>query len=395
MTTSPKTALMKRTGAPSAPDTPPARGTAMGGRGAAVRLDGVSKRYGDMTAVDGVSLDIEGGQFITLLGASGSGKTTLLRVIAGFLEATSGRIVMDGQDIGRVPVQRRHIGMVFQNYALFPHMSVARNVAFPLAMKKVPRRERAALVAEALAAVHLGGYEARIPGELSGGQQQRVAVARAIVARPRLLLMDEPLGALDRRLRESLQIEMVRLSRELGLTVINVTHDQEEALTMSDRIALLADGKLAQWGTPQELYDNPASEVVARFLGESNLFRGPVRGTGDDAQLDVSAGRVLVAPRADGSWPKAGETAVVIVRPSHARLVSRDATSAIDPASSWVTGRVVAAVFAGESSKVIVESADGAELVVRLPRNAKSAFGPGDDVAVIWNGADAVTLAAR
>jgi putative spermidine/putrescine transport system ATP-binding protein len=273
-------------------------------------------------------------------------------------------------------------------------MTVAKNVAFPLAMNKVPRGQRAALVADALEAVHLGGYGNRMPSELSGGQQQRVAVARAVVARPRLLLMDEPLGALDRRLRESLQIEMLRLSRELGLTVINVTHDQEEALTMSDRIALLADGSLAQWGSPQELYDRPASEVVARFLGESNLFRGPVtRDENGAGHLDLPYGRVLVPPRAGGGIPEAGEPAVLIVRPSKVRLLEPAGVAALDDTSSWVTGRVVATIFAGESSKVIVESEGGAELVARLAGSARADFGEGDEVALTWAGTAAVTLA--
>jgi putative spermidine/putrescine transport system ATP-binding protein len=271
---------------------------------------------------------------------------------------------------------------------------VAKNVAFPLAMNKVPRGQRAALVDEALDAVHLGGYGKRMPSELSGGQQQRIAVARAIVSRPRLLLMDEPLGALDRRLRESLQIEMLRLSRELGLTVINVTHDQEEALTMSDRIALLTDGQLAQWGAPQDLYDRPDSEIVARFLGESNLFRAPVRTQpGGAAELDLAHGRVLVQPREGSGAPVSGDTAVVIVRPSHVRLVEPGQIPALDPGHCWVSGKVVATIFAGESRKVIVESAAGEELVARQSGTAR-VFDPGEEVALTWDSTSSVTLAA-
>jgi putative spermidine/putrescine transport system ATP-binding protein len=366
----------------------------LAGAGASVELNGICKTYGDVTAVDDVSLHVDAGQFVTLLGASGSGKTTLLRIIAGFLAATSGQVVIDGQDISRVPVHKRKIGMVFQNYALFPHMNVAKNVAFPLAMNKVPRGQRAALVDEALEAVHLAGYGKRMPSELSGGQQQRIAVARAIVSRPRLLLMDEPLGALDRRLRESLQIEMLRLSRELGLTVINVTHDQEEALTMSDRIALLTDGQLAQWGAPQDLYDRPDSEIVARFLGESNLFRAPVRTQPSGAaELDLAHGRVLVQPREGSGLPVSGDTAVVIVRPSHVQLVEPGQIPALDPGHCWVSGKVVATIFAGESRKVIVESAAGEELVARQSGSAR-VFDPGEEVALTWAAAASVTLAA-
>ncbi|RZI89517.1 MAG: ATP-binding cassette domain-containing protein, partial [Microbacterium sp.] len=241
-------------------------------------------------------IDIQPGQFVTLLGASGSGKTTLLRMIAGFLEPTAGRIDLDGVDITSVPVHKRNIGMVFQSYALFPHMSVAKNVAFPLEMHKVRKADRARLVDEALAAVKLSGFGDRMPSQLSGGQQQRVALARAIVMRPRLLLMDEPLGALDRRLREAMQIEILRLSRELGLTVINVTHDQEEAFTMSDRIALLSDGKLVQYDAPEALYQSPVSEAAAEFLGESNRFSGILNIDGDRAWVDVGECRVSSRP---------------------------------------------------------------------------------------------------
>ncbi len=214
--------------------------------GATLELRDVNKSYGGVSAVESVSLDIPSGAFVTLLGASGSGKTTLLRIIAGFETATAGSILLDGEDISRVPVHRRNIGMVFQNYALFPHMNVEKNVEFPLARRGVARADRRRLIGEALEAVELTGFEKRRPTQLSGGQQQRVALARAIVSRPRLLLMDEPLGALDRRLREALQVKIRSLSHDLGLTVINVTHDQEEALSMSDRIALLAKGGLQQ-----------------------------------------------------------------------------------------------------------------------------------------------------
>ncbi|MEU8195399.1 ABC transporter ATP-binding protein [Microbispora amethystogenes] len=349
-----------------------------GSPGARVELAGIVKVYGETRAVDDVSLTVEPGQFLTLLGASGSGKTTLLRIIAGFVDADEGRIVVNGRDISQVPVHQRGIGMVFQNYALFPHLSVAANVGFPLEMRGVRRRDRGAMVERALEAVHLGGYGRRSPKELSGGQQQRVALARAIVARPPLLLMDEPLGALDRRLREAMQIEIRRLSRELGLTVINVTHDQEEALTMSDRIALLAGGRLVQHGTPEELYGLPESEVAARFLGESNLFRGRVRREGADSVLALPYGRVLVP----GDTPGERE-AVVVVRPSAIRI--RPAGAEPSASVSRMPGVVSADIYAGDSRKVLVAGADGAELVVRCESGAPLPCSVGDEVVLEWD----------
>jgi putative spermidine/putrescine transport system ATP-binding protein len=358
-------------------------------RGARVQLNDISMRYGDVPAVDGVSIDILPGQFVTLLGASGSGKTTLLRIIAGFLQASSGQVVLDNREVSRVPVHKRRIGMVFQNYALFPHMSVARNVGFPLAMERVPRRDRAGLVAEALEKVHLSAYGARMPSELSGGQQQRVALARAIVGKPRLLLMDEPLGALDRRLRESLQLEMVRLSRELGLTVVNVTHDQEEALTMSDRIALLVGGRLVQYGAPRELYQEPATEAVARFLGESDIFTGRVSTREGLPKLDGLHGRVLIGLPRTGGPPVEGDRVSVVVRPGDVRLAEDGATIPDD--HSWVPARVLSTIYAGESTKLVAAHPDGTELLVRLPAGHPDVT-PGSDVLLTWPAAAGVTL---
>lgn len=398
----------------AAPDTvrPPAPG-------AGLRLENIVKRYGDTTAVADVSLDIEPGQFVTLLGASGSGKTTLLRIVAGFVEASGGRVVLDGENVSEVPVHKRRIGMVFQNYALFPHMSVAKNIGFPLEMQGVPRKERPALVEEALDAVRLGGYGRRTPRELSGGQQQRVALARAIVSKPRLLLMDEPLGALDRRLREAMQLEIRKLSRELGLTVVNVTHDQEEALTMSDRIALLADGRLVQYGTPDDLYVRPNSEIAARFLGESNLFTGEVRAEGGQRVLDLPYGRVVVPGHGEnaagttgsgtagagaaatgdggsgaGASPHGGvadgAVVTVVVRPSAVRISTGGPS---DPArGSYMPGVVNAVVYAGESHKIVVDGADGTELTARCDGAEPAPCRTGDEVVVEWDSDAAVAL---
>jgi putative spermidine/putrescine transport system ATP-binding protein len=239
--------------------------------GKTVSLQGIVKSYGPMRVLHDVSLEIAAGEFCTLLGASGSGKTTLLKIVAGFEPFDAGRLAVDDRDIGGVPVSKRNIGMVFQNYALFPHMSVRRNVAFGLEMRRLSQEEIQHRVDEALALVDLGAYGDRLPRQLSGGQQQRVALARALVIRPDILLMDEPLGALDKNLRQSIQLQLKALHRRIGVTVIYVTHDQEEALHLSDRIVVMDDGRVVQNGTPQELYFRPANRFVAGFLGECNF----------------------------------------------------------------------------------------------------------------------------
>ena len=265
------------------------------GRGASVSLTDLEKSYDRVAAVAGVSLDIRSGEFLTLLGPSGSGKTTTLMMIAGFEMPTAGDIAIDGKSVVAMPPYRRNIGMVFQNYALFPHLTVAENIGFPLKQRGVAKAERAKLVGEALELVHLPGYGERYPRQLSGGQQQRVALARAIVFKPRLLLMDEPLGALDKQLRENLQLEMRRLHADLGITFIYVTHDQEEALTMSDRIAVMNEGLVAQVGRPEDLYDRPSSRFVAAFIGESNFLPAIVRGIEDDVVVAECDGAIIRA----------------------------------------------------------------------------------------------------
>lgn len=240
-------------------------------RGAEIRLDGVSKHYPKSIALDDVSLDIRAGEFMTFLGPSGSGKTTTLNLIAGFTELTTGSVTIDGNQMDKVPVHKRELGIVFQHYALFPHLSVLDNVTFPLSQRRVPKSKARELALAALETAGLAGYEDRYPKELSGGQQQRVALARALVFEPRVLLLDEPLGALDKKLREQLQLELRRVHREVGRTFVFVTHDQEEALTLSDRIAVFNAGRIEQVGTSRELYERPASRFVAEFIGESTV----------------------------------------------------------------------------------------------------------------------------
>jgi spermidine/putrescine ABC transporter ATP-binding subunit len=282
-------------------------------RGARLEVRGLSKSFAGARVVDDVSFAIDGGGFLTLLGPSGSGKTTTLRMIAGFEEPSEGRILVGGEDIGDRAPQRRNIGVVFQQYALFPHLTVFQNVAYPLEMRRLARREIAARVARTLELVRLTGLERRYPKQLSGGQQQRVALARAIVFEPPLLLMDEPLGALDKRLRELMQVEVRHLQRQLGITTVSVTHDQVEALLMSDIIAVLDGGRLQQIGPPLEVYRRPANQFVSDFIGESNLLAGTVAGS-DKVFTSKGGLRVRLAP----GEPQGAVH--LVVRPEYIRL---------------------------------------------------------------------------
>ena len=257
---------------------------------AAVRLESVVKRYGDVVAVDGIDLEVRDGEFFSMLGPSGSGKTTTLRMIAGFETPTTGRVLLHGADVTKVPPFDRDVNTVFQDYALFPHMTVGDNVAYGLMVRKVPKAERVTRVTEALRMVRLPGYEARKPAQLSGGQRQRVALARSLVNRPRVLLLDEPLGALDLKLREEMQIELKAIQQQVGITFIYVTHDQEEALTMSDRLAVFNEGRIEQIGAPADVYERPATRFVAGFVGTSNLLTGAV------AEAIVGRGRDVHRP---------------------------------------------------------------------------------------------------
>jgi putative spermidine/putrescine transport system ATP-binding protein len=318
-----------------------------GAGSASLRLEEVSRRFGEVVALDRVSLEVARGELLTILGPSGSGKTTLLKVVAGFEAPDGGRVIADGREITGVPPAKRDIGMVFQNYALFPHLTVERNVAFPLEMRNVARGEVGRRVEEALALVELEGYEARLPRQLSGGQQQRVALARAIVFDPKLLLLDEPFGALDRKLRETMQLEVRRLQRRLGLTTIFITHDQEEALVLSDRIAVMNRGRIQQIATTTEIYERPENDFVADFVGESNILHG----TGDgSATVKVDGGGALRVARPVTSGQRVG----LLIRPERFSEI----------ASNRFSGEVVEAVYLGSSFKLRLK-ADGRELIVR------------------------------
>ena len=326
---------------------------------AVLELAGVRKRYDSLVAVDDLDLALETGEFLTLLGPSGSGKTTTLMMVAGLQQPDAGSITLNGVSVASLPPYRRDVGMVFQNYALFPHMTVRRNVAFPLEMRGTPTGEIARLVDEALALVKLPDHGERLPKQLSGGQQQRVALARAMVYRPALLLMDEPLGALDRKLREQLQLEIKRVHRERSISVLYVTHDQEEALTMSDRIAVFNKGRIEQIGTPEELYDRPATRFVASFIGDTNLVEGRVLGVaGGICEIETAAGRIAASARTP---IEAGAAVFVAVRPERVVL------STAQTAGAGLEGVIIEQVFLGTSRKYVVRLTDGTELVVLRP----------------------------
>ncbi|MDP9483287.1 MAG: ABC transporter ATP-binding protein [Chloroflexota bacterium] len=359
----------------------------------ALALRGLAKRFGDVVAVDGVDLDVRSGEFITLLGPSGSGKTTTLRMIAGFTVQSGGTIEIDGVDMSRTPPYRRNVGMVFQNYALFPHMTAGQNIAFPLEMRRMARAEIKQRVAEVLGLVKLERLAERYPRQLSGGQQQRIALARAVVFKPRLLLMDEPLGALDKKLREALQLEIMHISRGLGATVIYVTHDQEEALVMSDRIAIFRDGRIEQLGTGEDLYDRPNSLFVADFIGESNILRGRFERDGPGGWLTRADSRWRVGgPAVERAPIEDGSPAALIVRPERLGIVGpEDDRSA---GQNRVEATVRDVLYLGSMRKYELRLSDGQPAVVRRPIGGEREFNDGDRVHLTWAVDDAVLVAA-
>jgi spermidine/putrescine transport system ATP-binding protein len=350
-----------------------------------VHLADVSKRFGDTLAVDQLTLSIERGAFYALLGPSGCGKTTTLRMIGGFEEPTAGRVFLGGDDVTERPPYRRDVNTVFQSYALFPHLSVERNVAFGLERKKTDRAQTRQRVGEALEMVQLGGYEKRKPAQLSGGQQQRVALARALVNRPRALLLDEPLGALDLRLRKQLQIELKRIQREVGVTFVHVTHDQEEAMSMADTIAVMSEGKIEQAGSAADLYERPRTAFVANFLGVSNLVAGRLRSVdGPLAVCETHDGATLHVP-ADRVGAHAGERVRVGVRPEKVALAAADAE--VPAGTNVLRGTVVVASFLGVSIQYVVRAAGGEELTVfaqNTDGGQPDAFGVGREVQLTW-----------
>jgi spermidine/putrescine ABC transporter ATP-binding subunit len=344
-------------------------------------IDRVHKQFGDVVALADVSLAASAGEFVTILGPSGSGKTTLLKVIAGFEIADAGRIVVDGVDVTDLDPARRNIGMVFQNYALFPHMTVARNVAYPLAMRGMAKAEIARKVAEALDIVELGPLANRLPKQLSGGQQQRVALARAFVFQPRLMLLDEPFGALDRKLREQMQLEVRRLQRRLGVTTVFITHDQEEALIMSDRIAVMDHGRLQQVGLPHEIYEAPANPFIADFIGESNILAGTVEAAPPNALIvSLDRGPKIEVPQRSDMSARVGQRVRIMIRPE--RFVEL-AASAVTQPHNRIDGSVIESAYIGMSDKYRIATPEGLEVLVRLPAGPSNRrYGLGEHLSV-------------
>ena len=354
-----------------------------GEAGGAVELEGISKRYGAVAAVDGLSLAIRPGEFFTLLGPSGSGKSTALSVVAGFTAPDAGRVRLGGRDLTAAAPRDRGLGMVFQNYAIFPHLDVFENVAFPLRARRVPSAEIRVRVAEALATVQLSGLEKRGAKQLSGGQQQRVALARAVVARPGIVLMDEPLGALDKNLRYHMQTEIRDLQRRLGMTAVFVTHDQEEAMNMSDRIAIMNGGRLVQAGPPREVYERPDTVFAARFLGEANLLDGTAEGTA----LRTQGGTVLHAANALHG------PAMLFVRPEKLSLHAQATPAA--PGENGITGRVCRSAFLGNVIRTELDLPGGGVLTVDAVNGAGAVLlPPGTEATATWPAAESRLLPA-
>src|SRR5215217_3598059 len=341
-----------------------------------IQLEGLTKAFGEHVAVAGIDVDMPAGEFFTLLGPSGCGKTTTLRMIAGFEQPTSGRIMLDGSDVGRVPPHRRNVNTVFQSYALFPHLDVTKNVAFGLKYQKVEKSERAKRVAQALELVNLTEYAQRKADQLSGGQQQRVALARALVLRPQVLLLDEPLGALDAQLRKSLQVELKALQEQVGITFVYVTHDQEEALTMADRLAVMNEGRIEQVGSPREVYEEPASAYVADFLGISNMLDAQAIGMDSDGRCRVRVGDFeLLASQGHTS---ARGSVKVVVRPERVRIEAPGETG-----ENRLPGKIERVVYAGAISQLVVTLDRGTPIRCMLANDgAGSSFDRGTLVSL-------------
>jgi spermidine/putrescine ABC transporter ATP-binding subunit len=353
------------------------------GASARLQLEAISKRYGDVQAVDQVDLDIAPGEFVTLLGPSGSGKTTTLMVIAGFQAPTSGHVLLNGARLTDTPAYERGFGIVFQNYALFPHMTVSDNIAFPLRMRGVPKSTRASMVEAALDLVRLPGLGARYPSQLSGGQQQRVALARALVFEPPVLLMDEPLGALDKKLRQEMQLEIRRIQQETRTTAIYVTHDQEEALVMSDRLAVMHMGRIEQVGTPADVYENPRSRFVADFVGESNILPVVIRADGSRRWAEIATGvdvPIAAAEIVDG------QAGYLVIRPEQVTVMDSGTGGGAD---IRIGGEVEEVIYLGDSTKVAVRLGTGQKMVARVAPSHDAVLQDGQRVAVGWNPRDA------
>jgi spermidine/putrescine transport system ATP-binding protein len=359
-----------------------------------VGLYGVTKRFGDMLAVDDVTIAVKAGEFFSLLGPSGCGKTTSLRMIAGFEEPDSGRVELTGRDIVGVAPFKRNVNTVFQSYALFPHMTVADNVAFGLRRKKVPKTEIRGRVKKYLDMVQLSGHDDRRPNQLSGGQQQRVALARALVNEPAVLLLDEPLGALDLKLRKQMQLELMRIQRECGVTFVYVTHDQEEALVMSDRLAVMSKGKVEQIGFPEDIYERPATRFVAGFIGTSNIIDAPIVGrVGEFLEVESAPGDRLLVPAPEGRALSPGDRLAFTVRPEKLHVVPE--AEPVAEKLCTIGGTVVDVVYQGVSTQLVVRTDAGTTLVAfrQNSERVSDAGVPGTRTRLVWDPEFNVVLA--
>ena len=349
-----------------------------------VRLERVTKTFGDTVAVDDLSLDIAEGEFFSMLGPSGCGKTTTLRMIGGFEEPSRGTVYLGGRDVTDQPPYKRDVNTVFQSYALFPHLNVFENVAFGLRRKKVAKGDVKARVDEALRLVEMSGFEERKPGQMSGGQQQRVALARALVNHPKVLLLDEPLGALDLKLRKQMQLELKRIQQEVGITFIYVTHDQEEAMTMSNRLAVMRAGQAEQIGPPEEVYENPQTQFVAAFLGASNLLEGDLKEQSNGTSTVLLAGGDVVHLPNDRAPFGVGTSVLVGVRPEKITIRS-DGNRSAEPGWNSVSGLLRMATYIGVSHQFNVEGPGGHELTVWVQNlGAEPVPAPGERVRLSW-----------
>jgi putative spermidine/putrescine transport system ATP-binding protein len=358
----------------------------MGQIGATIEIKELVKKFDSVIAVNGVDIEIKSGEFLTLLGPSGSGKTTTLNLVAGFEIPTAGKIILGGEDIAYKPPHKRNLGMVFQNYALFPHMKVFENIAFPLRARKVSQKVIKERVGETLSLVKLDGYEGRYPKQLSGGQQQRIALARALVYRPQALLMDEPLGALDKKLRDHMQIEIKRIQKEMGITMIYVTHDQEEALNISDRIGVMNSGKIEQIGPAREIYEKPNNYFVADFIGDANIIKGRITNSEKENAIVSVWGEMEI--KAKNHLNKStGDSVHVVVRPERMRLVANE-----EKQDNCFTGTVWEASYVGEMIRYIIDIPNGEQIGVKEHNIGQSIESPGNEIAVGWGCEDALIV---
>lgn len=354
-----------------------------------IELCGITKRYGDKTVVKDVNMTINKGDFVTILGPSGAGKTTVLKMISGFTSISDGKILIDSNDIAKTPANKRNFGMLFQNYALFPHMTVEGNIEYPLKIRKIPKNERKRLVNEMLKIVELEGFNKRYPRQLSGGQQQRVALARALVFKPLVLLLDEPMAALDKQLRKQMQVEIKKIHDRLGLTTVSVTHDQEEALTMANKVCVMRDGKICQISSPEDMYEKPSSTFIANFIGESTILEATatdINGLNLKAKLKYD-GRVLdVSLNSECTAPKAGDNCYLIIRPEKVKVVSDDYTG------EQFTGSITQSVYAGDMFHITVKTDKGVEFKVKVFSRGKYDLSVGASIRIGFRCNDIVAV---